>query len=251
MIKFFRHIRRQLLTENKFSKYLIYAIGEIVLVVIGILIALSINNWNEERKSAKQEVKILKELKNDLKTNLSEVLDTYNTTRDRELATVLIFNYFQNKKAVDDSLKLAFELIKMEGIFNTANTAYKYIENQGMHTLSNDSLRIRITEMYERHFKNIHTREARNMEIVERELHPLMKQYFISSPTIDKSLSYSVEALNTPIDLESLRADTEFRNVMVELQNWLLVRMNWQKEALASLELLILDVQQEIDRLSL
>ena len=50
MIKFFRKIRHKLLTENKFSKYLIYAIGEIVLVVIGILIALQINNNNELRK---------------------------------------------------------------------------------------------------------------------------------------------------------------------------------------------------------
>jgi len=50
MIKFFRKIRQQLMTENKFSKYLMYAIGEIVLVVIGILIALQINNWNENRK---------------------------------------------------------------------------------------------------------------------------------------------------------------------------------------------------------
>jgi hypothetical protein len=48
MVKFFRKIRQKLLSENKFSKYFIYAIGEIVLVVIGILIALQINNWNEE-----------------------------------------------------------------------------------------------------------------------------------------------------------------------------------------------------------
>jgi len=46
MIKFFRKIRQRLLTENKFSKYLIYAIGEIILVVIGIIIALQGNNWN-------------------------------------------------------------------------------------------------------------------------------------------------------------------------------------------------------------
>ncbi|MBO0323146.1 hypothetical protein J0X14_12635 [Muricauda sp. CAU 1633] len=50
MIKFFRRIRQRLLQENRFTKYLLYAIGEIVLVVIGILIALRINNWNEERK---------------------------------------------------------------------------------------------------------------------------------------------------------------------------------------------------------
>ena len=50
MIKFFRKIRQNMIKENKVSKYLLYAIGEIVLVVIGILIALSINNWNENRK---------------------------------------------------------------------------------------------------------------------------------------------------------------------------------------------------------
>lgn len=50
MIKFFRRIRQKLLMENRASKYLLYAIGEIVLVVIGILIALQINNWNENRK---------------------------------------------------------------------------------------------------------------------------------------------------------------------------------------------------------
>ncbi len=66
MIKFFRKIRQRLLTENKFSKYLLYAIGEIVLVVIGILIALSINNWNEANKQKILEVKFLKRLKTDL-----------------------------------------------------------------------------------------------------------------------------------------------------------------------------------------
>ncbi|MBT8395286.1 MAG: hypothetical protein KJN66_10610 [Bacteroidia bacterium] len=51
MIKFFRKTRQKMLTENKFRKYLTYAVGEIILVVIGILIALSINNWNENRKN--------------------------------------------------------------------------------------------------------------------------------------------------------------------------------------------------------
>ena len=50
MIKFFRKIRQKLLEQNRVSKYLIYAFGEIILVVIGILIALQINNWNENRK---------------------------------------------------------------------------------------------------------------------------------------------------------------------------------------------------------
>jgi hypothetical protein len=51
MLKFFKHIRQRLLSENKFSKYLLYAIGEILHVVIGILIVLSVNNWNAQKSN--------------------------------------------------------------------------------------------------------------------------------------------------------------------------------------------------------
>nr|WP_282043657.1 DUF6090 family protein [Winogradskyella flava] len=67
MIKFFRKIRQQLIQENKMGKYFKYAIGEILLVVIGILIALQINNWNENRKSRLTEVTKLNKLLEDLK----------------------------------------------------------------------------------------------------------------------------------------------------------------------------------------
>ena len=73
MIKFFRKIRQQLLTENKFSKYLLYAIGEIVLVVIGILIALSINNWNNNLKETKELQGYLINIKNNLQADLTGI----------------------------------------------------------------------------------------------------------------------------------------------------------------------------------
>ncbi len=74
MIKFFRHLRKRLLTENKFSKYLIYAIGEIILVVIGILIALQINNLNESKK----EQTILNASLTSVKLNLHEDIGNLN-----------------------------------------------------------------------------------------------------------------------------------------------------------------------------
>ncbi|MAZ73832.1 MAG: hypothetical protein CMC70_11880 [Flavobacteriaceae bacterium] len=69
MIKFFRKIRQRMLTENKFSKYLLYAIGEIILVVIGILIALQVNNLNEERKLSLQLDKINQNLIQEFEAN--------------------------------------------------------------------------------------------------------------------------------------------------------------------------------------
>ena len=69
MIKFFRKIRQGLLTDNKFSKYLLYAVGEILLVVIGILIALQINTWNENKNILAKEKVILSSLLEDFETN--------------------------------------------------------------------------------------------------------------------------------------------------------------------------------------
>ncbi len=77
-MKFFRSIRQRVLSENRFTKYLLYAVGEIVLVVIGILIALSINTWNEGRKDKNKEQVILSSLRVNLEENL-KLLDLANT----------------------------------------------------------------------------------------------------------------------------------------------------------------------------
>jgi hypothetical protein len=81
MIKFFRQIRQRLLTENKTGKYFKYAIGEIVLVVIGILIALQVNNWNELEKSKLETKRLLINLKLDLEKdieNFHSLQEEYN-----------------------------------------------------------------------------------------------------------------------------------------------------------------------------
>ncbi|GAB5550963.1 MAG: hypothetical protein Sapg2KO_05540 [Saprospiraceae bacterium] len=69
MLKFFRKIRQRLLNQGKLRRYLVYAIGEIFLVVIGILIALQINNWNELKKLHQTELETLIDLKNEFQEN--------------------------------------------------------------------------------------------------------------------------------------------------------------------------------------
>ena len=97
MIKFFRKIRQQLLTENKVSKYLIYAIGEIVLVVIGILIAVSINNWNENRKLTKDLDLIKQSLISELYKDYESINNELNLlNKDIEK----LENYFQRISSV-------------------------------------------------------------------------------------------------------------------------------------------------------
>ena len=120
MIKFFRKIRQKMLTENKFSKYLLYAIGEIILVVIGILIALQINNQNEKRKSNEllnlYHENILFELEQDLKHIIE--LDSLNKMRKSSLDNYIA--YYNSKKIDIDTLKAKVDRIQLQyEIFNT------------------------------------------------------------------------------------------------------------------------------------
>ena len=85
-----------MLTENKLSKYLLYAIGEILLVVIGILIALQVNNWNEQRKLQEQEITLLSDLKSDLQETLKEL------QFGKSLNESTVTNYRILLRAIDD-----------------------------------------------------------------------------------------------------------------------------------------------------
>ena len=122
MIKFFRRIRYNLMSENKTGKYFKYAIGEIVLVVIGILIALQINNWNEARKARNKEIVYLNNIKSDLENSIEQI-ETFILKRNTQIKTSNeIIGYFEgkpiqnwndfNKKLVDIYSWERFYLIK-------------------------------------------------------------------------------------------------------------------------------------------
>lgn len=93
MIKFFRQFRQQLLSENKFSKYFFYAIGEIILVVIGILIALQINNWNEDKKDRIQEQELLNQLQSEFKSNLEQLDQKIGMRNEMVSASLKLIRY--------------------------------------------------------------------------------------------------------------------------------------------------------------
>ena len=133
MIKFFRKIRQRLLTENKVSKYLIYAIGEIVLVVIGILIAVSINSWNEDRLDKKEVATYLEQIRNELAFDIK----TYKEDLDHITKSVEYLDKVDN--GIYDEVDLSFLLTYL-----TKNLAP--IENDKSYTKLVESGKIELSE---------------------------------------------------------------------------------------------------------
>ena len=103
MNRIFSSLRRRLLTENRFTHYLGYAAGEIVLVVIGILIALQINNWNDARKDRARELDYLHSIREDVRSNIAQ-MDAYLQTRNAQIAAAQrILTHFNGKPIEDAS----------------------------------------------------------------------------------------------------------------------------------------------------
>ncbi len=153
MIKFFRNIRRKLLTENRVSKYAIYALGEIFLVVIGILIALQINNWNTQRQKDKEEQKILKVLKSEFNYNKNELhrnIEKATRLKDREDSLLTLFQL--PIEQMDPKTINIRSLIGGMGAYSTydpSNGALNNLMGSGeLNLIKNDSLRLLLSRWF-------------------------------------------------------------------------------------------------------
>jgi len=229
MIKFFRQIRQRLLTENKFSKYLLYAIGEILLVVIGILIALQINNWNEETKNTKAEIRILQHLVEDLTETKEEVVRLNDKLLLQLESISNIVNYIENDVPIDNS-NLGIMIRPDLGIFNSTNTTINFIESEGMGILRNDSIRTIISNIYER-FGNIHKREALSESRFYHRIISFRNKYFqvktkdlsaLAGTAVDStrwSKYFPSEVINV-VDSTGLKEDLTFLNTLNDLRSY-------------------------------
>jgi len=246
MIKIFRRVRQRLLTENKFSRYILYGIGEILLVVIGILIAVQINAWHENRTLKINETNILSQLNIDLKENYKELTELFELMEISNASGRKILSHLKYKNEVTDSLRFWIEGFSSSNIFNNANTTYKNLENSSKNIISNDSLRLRITLMYENDFTNVHRRETMLYSEYLPDYKKELLKNFKTGPAMNQWLDEVTLEVNTPIDLKDLKQNENYKNGLVELFNFRVLRIKWLKESMVDLENLIEDINKEI-----
>ena len=158
MIKFFRKIRQNLLSEGKTGKYLKYAIGEIVLVVIGILIALQINNWNENRKSQILANEIYTNLLNSLEQDYIEVEQTIQLlTESLEVQRQLITDkdkfYKESINQVSLDAKAKAIISGVMSFFPKSGVYEQIISNNNMELIKSKEIKSLLINLYDFQYK--------------------------------------------------------------------------------------------------
>lgn len=143
MINFLRKSRQQLTGKNRFTKYVLYAIGEIILVVIGILIALQINNNNDQRKERATELRYLTNLRKDLVINNAEI-DTYISIRKGCIDSAKkILDHFDGKPIQNASafIALGLPIYNWQRFYQTNNTFQELTSSGNLAMISNDTIK--------------------------------------------------------------------------------------------------------------
>lgn len=224
MIKFFRHLRKSLIEQNKMGKYLKYAIGEIILVMIGILLALQVNNWNQNRLNKKIETETLSNLKQDLDSALVQLdvkIEQNNLYRTYDsLALEILHNRILVPK--DSILKLLLTHIYTP-TFDPELGALNEILNTGkMEIIKRQELRNHISS-WNRYMDELDEVDKRLIYLDDNVKTPLYFKYLPYRNAFSKAyspnnsgsvLNQSFEPSFFKIDIETLFYNLEFENLL-------------------------------------
>jgi len=237
MIKFFRKIRYDLMEKNKTGKYLKYAIGEIILVMIGILLALQVNNWNELRKTKEKEKVILKEIISDLIVNennaQNSLIHAYNIGRDSILKTFThVINHLENKLPYDSILSRHFDVIHQSPGLSIKTSGYESLKSSGMDMIQNDSLRSNIGEYY--------TVTVESTNGMYTELRDDFYNYILKFPRtlFVTKMDKNQRRIQIPTDYEQLLENVEYVESLKMFSGIYLINLNRTKEYLNKTKIL-------------
>ncbi|MBC2844056.1 DUF6090 family protein [Winogradskyella flava] len=253
MIKFFRKIRQNLLMENKTSKYFKYAIGEIILVVIGILIALQINNWNEQRKNSKQEVRLLKQLQTDISTNKNNVEEQYKRLIINKGGIDSLIFRLENKH-YDLMVPMYLSQALRKSDFNRATSGYNIMQNGKASLISDESVLKSILNLYENDLPDILDRQIEMNNSIDYIQNDFINKLFKKAPNSLSIKFNEFDVVSTdlfePIDFSSLSQNIEFRNILIQFGKLVEARLVYLKNTEAQLDetIQILDSKTKLDQ---
>lgn len=251
MIKFFRKIRQRLLVENKVSKYFLYAIGEIVLVVVGILIALQINNWNELQKESLKEYQILISLQKDFRSNKSN-LDSTIVLVSQMMDSLVENIYYFGEDELPLSKQLRHTIYAPNYIVTNLvdGSLTSVLSSDKLELIRNDSLKYRLTA-YPSAVKKYQKQETLLENYVLDKQRPILRKYttLLDLPEIPLEDSPQFDQLKRRVgesDYRGLLNDREYQNTIIGMivQNSIL--RNYAAELMQETKVIIALLEESV-----
>ena len=242
MISFFRKIRRALIHSGKFTRYVVYSIGEILLVVIGILIALQVNNWNENRKKRLLELELLEELREGLKSDISDL--QYNSQAQQEIfnSQNIIIQWLDGNSPYHDSLSQYFARANAGTVFVANEAPYTSLKTEGIRIIQSDTLRKTISRVYDLDFDYYKQHIIMYNNLMMRGWHDANSPYFEATLPRMGSLKNVMQ----PLDVNKIRRDNEYRYYVKTLRELNYFYLNIIKRAERSASELLDMIDQEL-----
>lgn len=250
MFKFLRGIRQRLVFENKSQKYLRYAMGEIVLVVIGILIALQINVWNELQNQSKKETRLLEKLESEISQDFKRLQASHKAYEKYEANAKKGLDLFYKAKTIKD-IDSVYSLTYTSWIdLNINHNTYNEMVNTGsLYSLENDKLQKAIISYYlavEADKYYIHQVNDGQMTLIHgnKELRPFL---FLMSQVYSKQLDLDridTSWLNNP-NSETYIAVSRYLTTNIQMN--LTYRISVYQRNLKRAEILLEMIQEEIN----
>ena len=239
MIKFFRKIRQSSLTKGMTGKYLKYAIGEIILVVIGILIALSINNWNIANIASKKEKDILIELSDGLELDKSILVNALRNESDdlkdlHKLDSLLNFPNYEPNFDINELIG------KVYGFrFQRVNNAfYEDLKSSGFQVIKDDKIRSAVVNLFEDNYVVLN-----DLLNNERSVNQVNRPYFLENFT---ELTFREYA--KPKDFRLVWRDSYFKNLVhyriITLES---NQIKWYRKTIADIDSLLSRINAYLD----
>lgn len=155
MLRVLQKIRQRLIEEGNLKRYLMYALGEIVLVVVGILIALQINNWNEYRKMQQKEIVLLQDLHKDLASNAATLREELNKNQKVINNLELLINHFENDLTFTDSFAILLPTIQYTYQLVLVTSGFESLKSTGFDILQSNELKLQIINLYDKEYTGV------------------------------------------------------------------------------------------------
>ncbi|MDN5200562.1 DUF6090 family protein [Fulvivirgaceae bacterium BMA10] len=248
-MKIFRKLRIEAVQLDSAKRYLLYAVGEIVLIVVGILIAVNINNWNERNKSLKLQLKTLKEIKAALLLDVADLRLNIELHQEAIRACGALLEVFKKDQNYHDTLSYYFAKAFWSSRFISKSGPYETLKSRGIELITNDDLRNEITDVYDRAYENLLKVEGTMADYIQHVMLSFNPDHFDKTEMFSATHPESIGIMK-PMDFEKLKENKKYHHLLRTFRSSseLFVTFNYQS-TIEMTEKLIASIEREIAQL--